>query len=166
MPTRNAIPRNKRQIEARERALAAVARMRRELLSLSAAAKVEGTHIRTVRRYAATALERAGGRGLFRAKASDRIARRLNFPTPHGQIDIVVRSSRTASAIGEYLNGVRKYLNTGDTSGLARFHNKSFRTAEGLRQEFITDPAVLNRLADAGNLAIEGLYRAVYGNGM
>ncbi len=166
MPRRNAIPRNKRQIEARERALAAVARMRREHLSLSGAAKAEGTNVRTVRRYAATALERVGRRGLFRAKPSDRIARSLNFPTPEGQIDIVVRSSRTASAIAEYLNAVRKYLNTGDTSALARFHNKTFRSADGVRHQFATYPAALNSLADAGMLVIEGLYRAVHGNGV
>jgi hypothetical protein len=164
MPGRNAIPRNKREVEARERALAVVARMRRESLSLTAAAKAEQTHARTVRRYAATALERAGRRGVFRAKRSDRIARRMNFPTPRGQIEIIVRSSRTASAIGEYLNAVRKYLNTGNTSALARFRNKSFRSADGVKHEFTTDPASLNRLADAGILAIEGLYRVVQGN--
>ena len=164
MPRRNAKPRTKREVEARERALAAVARMRREKLSLSAAAKAEGTHIRTVRRYAGTALERPGRRGLFRAKASDRLSRSLNFPTPLGQEVVVVRSSSTASAIGEYLNAVRKYLNTGDTSALVRFRGKSFRTADGVRHEFITDQASLDRLADAGVLAIEGLYQAVQGS--
>jgi hypothetical protein len=164
MQRRNSIPRNKREVEARERALAAVARMRREKLSLSAAAKLEETDIRTVRRYATTALERAGRRGLFRARAFDRIARRLNFPTPQGQMEIVVRSSRTASNIGEYLNAVRKYLNTGDTSALARFRNKSFRSADRVKHEFITDPGLLNRLGDAGILAIEGLYRVAHSN--
>lgn len=164
MPRRNAIPRSQREVHARERALAAVARMRREHLSLSAAAKAEGTNIRTVRRYAATALDRAGRRGIFRAKASDRMARRLNFLTAQGQIDIVVRSSRTASAIGEYLNAVRKYLNRGDTTALARHKNKRFRTADGVTHEFITDPTTLNQLGNAGVLAIEGLYRIVHGN--
>ncbi len=163
MPRRNAKPRTKREVEARERALAAVARMRREKLSLSAAAKAEGTHIRTVRRYAGTALERPGRRGLFRAKASDRLSRSLNFPTPLGQQVVVVRSSSTASAIGEYLNAVRKYLNTGDTLPLMPFRNKSFRSADGVRHEFTTDPGLLNRLGDAGILEIEGLYRAVHG---
>jgi hypothetical protein len=164
MRRRNAIPRNQREAHAREKALAAVARMRRENLSLSAAAKVEGTHPRTVRRYAATALERAGRRGLFRAKASDRIARRLNFVTPQGSIEIVVRSSRIASNIGEYLNAVRKYVNTGDTSALARFRNKAFRSADGVEHEFTTEPALLDSLARAGILAIEGLYRVVHSN--
>ncbi len=166
MRRRNALPHNQREVHARERALAALARMRRENLSLSAAAKAEGTHPRTVRRYAGTALMRTGLRGLFRAKASDRIARALNFPTPRGQQVIVVRSSSTASAIGEYLNAVRKYLNTGNMSALARFRRKSFRTADGVRHEFITDQASLDKLADAGVLAIQGLYRAVHGSRM
>lgn len=161
MPRRNAIARNKRESDARERALAVVARMRRENLSLTAAAKIEGTHIRTVRRYAGTALQRDGRSGLFQVKPSDRIARRLNFPTPQGQIEIVVRSSRIASTIGEYLNAVRKYLNTGDTSALSRFKNKTFRSADGVKHQFTTDPRSLNVLGHAGMLAIEGLYRVI-----
>lgn len=161
MSRRNAIPRNSRQAQARERALAVLARMRRFGSSLSSASKVEGTDPSTVRRYAASALrqERVGGR--FRVKTSDRIPRTLNFPTPQGQEVVVVRSSRTASLIAEYLNSVRTYLNRGDVTALARFEGKSFRAA-GITHTFITDPSVLDHLGDRG-LPFEGLYRVFQG---
>lgn len=158
---RNAVPRTQRQAQARERALAVVARMRRFGSSLSSASKVEGTDPGTVQHYVASALrqERPGGR--FRVTASDRIPRTLNFPTPHGMDVVVVRSSRTASLIGEYLNSIRTYLNTGNVAALARFEGKSFSAAR-VTHTFITDPGVLDDLGGAG-LPFEGLYRVVQG---
>ncbi len=162
MQRRNAIPRTEREAQARERALAGVARMRRNGSSLSAAAEAEGTRPSTVRRYAGSALrqERPGAR--YRATAYDRIARTLNFPTPQGALPVTVRDSRTASRIAEHMNAVRIYVNTGDSSALDRFKAKTFQTG-GKTYTFITDPATLARLADAGALVIEGLYRAAHG---
>jgi hypothetical protein len=158
----NAAPRNQRQEYARERALATLARMRRDRMSLSAAAKAEGTNPETIRRYVGTALRQDCPGGRYRTTAYDRIARTLNFLTPQGTVAVKVRGSRTASRIGEYMNAVRTYSNTGDTSAVARFNGKSFR-AGGVTYDFITDVSVLDRLIDAGVLAIEGLYRAVQG---
>ena len=158
----NAIPRNEREAYAKERALAALARSRREGLTPSVAARAEGTTLNTMRRYVGTALQQKSPGGRWRVTASDRIARTLNFLTERGPVAITVRDSRLASQIGEHANAVKVYRNTGDTSTLAPFRGKSFR-AGGLTHRFITDPEILDKLADAGVLEIEGLYRAVHG---
>jgi hypothetical protein len=162
MRRRNAIPRNKRQAHAKERALAAVARMRREGVSLSVAAKVEGTSPNTVRRYAGTALRQKCPGGHCQVTPFDRIARPLNFLTPGGQIPVTVSNSRIATMISEHLKAVKKYRNTGDTSALAPFRGKALRAGSVLH-EFVTDPKTLDKLGHAGFLKIEGLYRVVHG---
>jgi hypothetical protein len=158
MPRRNTKPRNERQAHARERALAAIARMRREGLSLSAAAKTEGTHTSTIKRYAGSALRQKCPGGHCRVTRSDRIARTLNFLTT----TVTVRSSRTASQIGEYMNAVKAY-GRGDISKVARFRGKSFRATDGIHK-FITEPAKLDEILDADVLKFEGLYRSVQGD--
>jgi len=162
MEHRNAIPRTERQAQARERALAVLALMRREKLSLRRAAQFEETDPRTVRRYVRSALQQASPRGRYRPTAYDRIARMLNVLTPTGPVAVIVRDSRTASRIGEYMNAVRTYVNTGDSSALDRFKGKTFQ-AGGKTYTFITDSATLDRLGDARALATEGLYQAVHG---
>ena len=158
---RNATPRTEREAEARERALATLALMRREKLSLTAAAKAERTRPRTVKRYIRSALRQKSAGERYRPTTHDRIPRTLQIVTRRGTLPVTVRNSRTASLIGQYMNAVRMYVN-GDSSALARFRGKSFQ-AGGKTYRFVTDPSKLDRLADAGDLAIEGLYRAVSG---
>jgi len=163
MRRRNAKPRNERETLAKERALAALALKRRnKKLSLSAAAKAEHTSVSTIKRYAGSALRQKCPGGHCRVTPFDRIARPLNFLTPQGPVGVTVRSSRMASMISEHLKAVRKYRNMGDTSGLLPFKGKSFRSG-GVTYKFITEPEILDKLADAGLLEIEGLYRAVQG---
>jgi hypothetical protein len=161
MRRRNAIPRNEIQAQARERALAALALMRREHLSVKVAARAADTDTKTVLRYVGSALRRESPRGRYRPAAYDRIPRVVNFDTPTGPVWITVRDSRTASRIGEHKNAQKRYWNAGDSSALQLFKNKSFR-ASGVTYWFITDTATLDRLGDAG-VPFEGLYRAVQG---
>lgn len=163
MRRRNAIPRNERQAEAQERALAALALKRRTpKLPLSAAAKEMGTTLAAMRRYVGSELRQKCPGGRCTVTASDRIPRTLNFLTEQGPVAVTVRNSRLASQIAEHANAVKVHRNTGDTSPLALFRSKSFR-AGNETYRFITDPELLDRLADAGVLEIEGLYRAVHG---
>lgn len=162
MNRRNTIPRTEREVQARERALATLALMRRKKLSLTAAAKAERTRPRTVKRYIRSALRQKRPGERYRPTTHDRIPRALQIVTPRRTLPVTVRDSRTASRIGEYMNAVRIYVNTGDSSALARFRGKSFQ-AGGKTYTFITDPSKLDRLADAGDLASEGLYQAVNG---
>jgi hypothetical protein len=95
--------------------------------------------------------------GRYEAKASDRLARSLRFLTPEGQIAITVRSSRTASRIGEYWAAVDHYLRTGNTARLNEFANKSVRVGKDIFP-FITEPRLLNRIASAGEVGFEDIY--------
>jgi hypothetical protein len=159
MRRRNAKPRRAYEAEERELALATVALMRREGIPLSKAARIQGVSPRTVLEFARPAL-RLGRDGEYWALPYDHIPRTLNFWTSGGTITVTVYDSRTATDIAEYMNAVRKYVRTGDTSGLERFKNKSF-VADGRVRRFVTDPDVLDELADAGSLAgIESLYYA------
>jgi len=159
MRRRNAKPRNAGESDEREQALAVLALMRREGIPLSKASKIQGISQRTVVEYARSGLRR-DPRGEYRALPYDHIRRTLNFLTPQGTIPVTFQDSRTATDIAEYMNAVRKYVRTGDTSGLERFKNKSF-VAGGRVRRFVTDPHVLDELADAGSLAaIESLYYA------
>lgn len=155
----NARPPNDSKAQARERSLATVALMRRERMSLTKAARIQGSSRRTVLDYARSALRR-DRHGEYWALPHDHIRRTLNFLTPRGTIPVTVHDSRTATDIAEHMNAVRKYVRTGDTSELQRFKDKSFVTAGRVRR-FVTDPDVLDELADAGSLsAIETLYYA------
>lgn len=141
MPRRNAIPRNEREAQARERALATLALMRR---------------------YVGSALWQRALRHRYKPTASDRLARTLNVITPEGTQPVTVRDSRTASRIAEYMNAVRTYVNKGESSALERFRGQSFQAA-GVRYTFVIDPNTLELLADAGVLSFEQLYRATQG---
>ena len=162
MSRRNAIPRNQYEAQDRERALATLARMRRERLTLSAAAKTEGIDPRTVLRYVGSALYRRGRDQDYRATGYDRNPRTLHFITTQGIVPVTVHDSRTASVIAAYMNAVRTFIYRGDSSAVEGFKGESFQ-ASGVTYEFVTDTDTLARLADAGVLAMEGLYHAVQG---
>ncbi len=142
--------------EARGRALDALSKMRSDGLSLQAAARAAGTTVNAVKRHAGPALERTGS-GRIRAKESDRLVRSLNFPTETGIIGLDVRDSRSAKRISAYWHAVQRYLETGDDFQLRRFRGKSVRVNKQAHA-FITDTAMLDRLADAGELSFDDLY--------
>jgi hypothetical protein len=52
---------------------------------------------------------------------------------------------------------VDHYLKTGDTDGLSKFRGRTVR-AENHTFAFVTDPRILDRLANAGEVAFEDLY--------
>ncbi len=122
MGRRNAIPRTEREAQARERALATLALMRREKLSLKAAARAEHTDTRTVKRYVGSTLRQKGPRGRYRPTAYDRIPRTLYVVTPEGTRPVTVRDSRQATKLAEYWAAVQRYLETGDASALRQAH--------------------------------------------
>jgi hypothetical protein len=53
---------------------------------------------------------------------------------------------------------VRRYLQTGDASGINKFRGKKIKDANGKRVALLTDPNELDRLASAGALSFESLY--------
>jgi hypothetical protein len=162
MKRRNHKPRNRRQQVARERALAALAVMRRDSLSLTAAAKAVRTDPETIQRYVGSALFREGSRGHYRARAYDRIPRTLNIYTPGRSVTVTVNSSRTATLIAEHRNAIKKYLNNqAEESVFDLFRGKTFRAGKQT-YGLVTDPKILAQFGESGFRA-EGLYRAIQG---
>jgi hypothetical protein len=160
MRRRNAIPRNKREAQARERTLAAIAAMRREGLSQTAAAKAYGTDSRTMHRYAGSTLRKTSPHGRYAVSSYDRLARTLRVPALQAE-PFTVRDSRTASRIAIYANAIGAYA-SGNASALKQFEGKSFRAVSGPIQ-FVTDPNTLDNLLDADELHIDKLYLETIG---
>jgi hypothetical protein len=162
MRHRNANPTNEREAKVRQRALAALARMRREKMSLAEAARLEHIKPSTVLRHIGSAVrqDRPGGR--YRATAGDKFRRDLQVPTVLGPVSVPVHGSKSASEISQYSNAVAVYLRTGKLSQLERFKGKTIRV-RGNEIELITDPGTLSVLAQAGALQLDQLYAAFAG---
>lgn len=148
------VPRTRREAQVLEKVLAAISLSRRENLDNCFAAKIEGTRVSTIRRYAPSAVEKHEGK--YRVKPFDRVPRALTVVGRKGMRPLAVRSSRSASKVARYLNAVRTLIYKGDASALAPFRGKEIA---GYR--FITNVAQLKRLADAGLLGLDRLYAGV-----
>lgn|SRR5574341_135610 len=141
---------------ARDRALHVLNAMRTAGMSLTLAAWFHGTSPKTVRKYVGGAVQR-DARGQYRAAASDRLTRRLEFLTPHGKIPVTVRDSRAASRIARYHNAVKRFADTGDAEGLRAFQGQTLRVGK-TRLPFVTDLDTVRRLAQAGELSLDSIY--------
>ena len=130
--------------------------MRRKGLSLTQAAERVGTTRATVKRYAATALERRGA--AYRARGVDRAYREVAMLTEGGNQAVAVQSSRDASLIARHQNAVRAYVQTGDDRELRAFEGRSITDADGQSRPFLTDNSQLRRLGNAGVLSFESIY--------
>jgi hypothetical protein len=137
--------------QARSRALAVTSRMAREHISLAKAARLEGTTVGNVHKWAEPALERKPS-GRYAAKPN-RLYRRMVAITTDGVIEVGVRSSGQASLVSAHHTAVKRFLATGDEAGLRRFTNK---TVDGRRLE--TDPSALEELERVGQFDYESIY--------
>jgi hypothetical protein len=149
------LPQNKRQAQARERALRALSAMRRGA-SISRAARENGVTPRTIKRYAGGALvqDRPGGR--IRTTKSDRLLRYLQIPGPNGPIEISVQGSKAASEVARYKAAVNRFLG-GDRNALAEWRGRKIAGVE-----LITTGHILVDQADKGLLPY-ALYRSLSG---
>ena len=152
-------PRNEREAQARSRALHALAKMRRDKLSLAEACRLEHIKPATFRRYIGSAVqqERPGGR--YRAVRGDRFRRDLQIPGALGPTAVPIHGSKKATRVSNYLNAVGTYLRTGDQSKLRAFEGVKVGP-RGRPIKLITDPATLSSLAEAGALQLDQLYAA------
>ncbi len=141
--------------DARDRALAAAAMIRRDGISLREASRRVHIDPRTVLRHAPSAFERRGRRWV--AKPFDRIPREVALLQPDGPRYVVVRDSRTASAIAEQANGTQRYIQLGDESELQRLRGRRVEIG-GVTYSLFLTPDQLDRLAYGGELHYE-LYR-------
>lgn len=137
---------------ARQRALAALARMRRGK-SLSQAARFEHTRPRTVLKFIGKQLKRKSS-GRYTATRGDTLKRELNVLGFEGYVPVVVRSSNQAQLASAHLIAVNRYLRTGDIEWLKPFIGKRVGGVE-----LLTDPERLQIFADADLVKLDGLYR-------
>jgi hypothetical protein len=156
---RNANPRNQRETEARERALAALARMRREGRSLRAAATAEGTSPGTVKRYVGSALRQEPG-GHYRPTPRDRIVRELLFPMASGDLPVRTRSSQDATMLSEFFHDRDKLLR-GELS--SNSFEEKWRGKRVAGRELFADAAEILRMGEADVLPLESLYASTTG---
>jgi len=139
------------------RVVGVISKMRSEKTSLQKASREAGISPTTVKKWSGPTLQkRANGR--YAAKTRDHLLRVLMIPTPDGPREVGARGSRQATVLGKYWNAVHRYLQTGDASGLEKFHGKHITDANGARVSLTTDLAELNRLGSAGVLSFESLY--------
>jgi hypothetical protein len=127
--------------------------------SLYQAAREQHIAPDTVRRYVGSALVRDTG-GRYRAKASDRLYRRMTFLDERGQLSVEVASSREATKLSQYWDAVHHYLSspTGDDRPLRRFAQMRLRVRDKSVGRFVTNLDVLDQLALAGEVSFEDLY--------
>ncbi len=90
-------------------------------------------------------------------KPFDRIPRDMTVLTEDGPEEVVVRDSRTATALAEHANAVRRYRDQGDPSALESLRRRSV-VIGGRHYELVTDQAVLDWLIAGSELSYE-LYR-------
>jgi len=134
-----------------------ISKMRADRVSLWEASREFGLDPRAVARLGKSALRKLQN-GKHVAKRKDTLLRILAIPTADGVREIAIRDSRQATILGKYWASVQKYLQTGDASGLKKFHRKRITDASRKRVPLIIDQAELDRLGSAGVLSFESLY--------
>lgn len=140
---------------ARDRVLHALWDMRRGS-SIAQAARGNAVTIRTIKKYAGSALLQARPGGRIRATKSDRFARYLQIPGLHGPIEITARGSKEASEVARYKSAVNRFLR-GERNALADWHGKKIAGVE-----LITAGRTLKSLAEK-DLLPYSLYRSLSG---
>ena len=140
--------------QAERRALRAVSLMRKGLSRAKAAQRAKTTP-RTIQKYAKPAVRRR--EGTYHALPADQMRRPMRVLTEEGVTVADVRSSRVASRLAKYWAAVDHYLRTGDRARLRPYEGKRLR-AGGHLFALITDPDLLARLAEAGEVRFEDLY--------
>jgi hypothetical protein len=145
----------KRSEEARDRAMHAIADMRRDpKLSLSHAAKFQGVKPATIKKYFSSSLKHSKGK--LRVTKSDRSRATLYVPDAEGNpVAVHTRSSKDRKALSRYLRDLGRYLR-GKRNALAPWRGK---TIAGV--ELVTSADVIVSLEPA--LSEFSLYRSTNG---
>jgi hypothetical protein len=125
--------------------------------SLYEAARAERIAPDTVRRYVGAALVREPG-GRYRAKSTDRFARRMKFLVSGKVIVVEPANSREASKLARYWAAVNYYVTTGDAKPLWSFRRQRLRVVGKIQLPFLTSLEDIYQLARAGELSFEDLY--------
>jgi hypothetical protein len=157
-PLNSGIPVNRtaRISAAKLRGLAAIKRVRRgQSKSLSAAARAEGTSVRTIQKLLPAVLIRSGTGRRIRVKAGDSYSAHVEIVTPFGPIVVNARGSRQRELAGRHRAvWLRVLKGIEHPSALDQFRGKKVGG-----RELITDFDQLSVLAHGGALdSLESLY--------
>lgn len=154
------VPKNTRQAVVYQKALAALARMRREKLSLAKAAQIEHIKPSTVLRYAGSAIHRSGPGKPWKPTKSDRLGTGMTVLTTQGPTTVFVRGSVERRRLAHYDIALRRWRadEDGADKELMAFQGQ---TVGG--HVLITDPDLLIQLEEAGQLDFDTLYYSVGG---
>ena len=144
-----------RAFEANNRAFHAIARMRRDGLSLIAAAREESTTPATVRKYLPAAIRKSKA-GKWVATKSDRYIRIVSLPGPNGPVTVRARGSEEARVASNYLASLTRWARKEKVYELAPFHGKKIGD-----HELITASSALRPMRDAGLLQLDTLYASL-----
>src|SRR5207248_4209133 len=96
---------------------------------------------------------RKGGNGRYAAASRDRLLRVIVIPTEGGAREIAIRDSRQATQVSRYYHALRRFLHTGDASGLRTFEGQQITTIGNDRVTLVTDVNAVKRLGNAGVLS-------------
>ena len=159
MSRRNTKPRNAREVEARNRALHALARVRRGE-SLSQAALAEHVKLATINKYLGGQFHQDAPGKRWKPTKADRLSVRMNVLTPLGMTFVPVRGSSERTRLGRYNIALRKWRlgEPGAEAELAKFEGK--RVGGHL---LITDTRLLATLEDADVMDFDELYSSLTG---
>jgi hypothetical protein len=149
-----------RQISTYQRALAVVARMRREKLSLYKASRIERIKSATVLRYVGNAVHRSGHGKPWKPTKSDRLGATMTVLTAQGPMFVVVKGSTERTRLARYDIALRKWR-AGEDGAEKELLVFQGQTVGG--QVLITDPDLLIQLEEAGQLDFDTLYFSVGG---
>lgn len=157
---RLSVPKTTKQTATYQKALAVVARMRREKLSLFKASRIERIKSATVLRYVGNAVHRSGHGKRWKPTKSDRLGATMTVLTAQGPTLVVVKGSVERTRLARYDIALRKWRagEDGADKELLAFQGQ---TVGG--QVLITDPNLLIQLEEAGELDFDTLYFSVGG---
>ena len=155
----NAKPRSAREVKARNRALHALARVRRGE-SLSQAARAEHVKLATIKKYLGGQFHQDAPGKRWKPTKSDRLTARMNVLTPRGPMTVSVRGSRERTRLARYNVALAKWRRgePGADAELAAFEGQ---TVGG--HPLITDGKLLATLEDASVIDFDELYSSLTG---
>jgi hypothetical protein len=149
------IPKNRRRTEVQRKALAALAHMRREKMSLAKATRLEHIKQSTFHRYVGSAVYQSGPGKPWKVAKSDRLSAKMTILTAQGPTFAMVRGSVERTRLARYDIVVRK-VRAGEDGAVVELQVFKGQTVAGL--PLITDPALLIQLEEAGQLDFDALY--------
>ena len=150
------------QIQSPEhtKALAALAYMRRENVSLAKAARETHIKANTVLRHVGSAFYRSGPGKPWKAANADSLRAQMRVLTPTGPVNAIVRSSRERKRLSQYEYALRQFRAGVDGA------EKELEKFQGLSvggHVLVTDLNQLIELEEAGKLDFDELYFSVGG---